>query len=112
MTAPTAGTSGCCRSHFTMRRNSCMSSVRTLTSDRRNDQELMHGSSRTRPKPNEAITRHRSLDDPATAREFLHKVGEGVYISDLQGRVLDANPAFLEIFGVASLRDLAVSRGQ
>jgi diguanylate cyclase (GGDEF)-like protein/PAS domain S-box-containing protein len=57
--------------------------------------------------PNESISRHRSLDDAATAREFLRNVGEGVYISDLKGRVLDANPAFLEIFGVASLTELS-----
>ncbi|MFN8581108.1 MAG: sensor domain-containing diguanylate cyclase [Gemmatimonadaceae bacterium] len=51
-------------------------------------------------------TRHRSLDDPATAHAFLRDVQEGVYISDLQGRILDANPAFLEMFGVASLDEL------
>jgi diguanylate cyclase (GGDEF)-like protein/PAS domain S-box-containing protein len=56
---------------------------------------------------NAAVTRHRSLDDAATAREFLRNVGEGVYISDLSGRVLDANPAFLEIFGVTSLAELS-----
>ena len=39
--------------------------------------------------PNETLSRHRSLDDPATARGFLRNVGEGVYISDLQGHVLD-----------------------
>ncbi|MEP7344946.1 MAG: sensor domain-containing diguanylate cyclase [Gemmatimonadaceae bacterium] len=58
-------------------------------------------------EPNDPISSHRSLDDAATAREFLHKVGEGIYISDLKGRILDANPAFLEIFGVASLTELA-----
>jgi len=57
-------------------------------------------------KPNELLSRHRNLDDPATAREFLRKLGEGVYISDLTGRVLDANPAFLEIFGLASMHEL------
>ncbi|MFN8570576.1 MAG: sensor domain-containing diguanylate cyclase [Gemmatimonadaceae bacterium] len=51
--------------------------------------------------------RHRSLDDPTTARDFLRDVQEGVYISDLKGHVLDANPAFLEIFGVASLDELS-----
>ncbi|MBV6520176.1 MAG: hypothetical protein MNPFHGCM_00281 [Gemmatimonadaceae bacterium] len=60
-----------------------------------------------RSDPSEGRPRYRTLDDPSTAREFLRKVGEGVYISDLAGRILDANPAFLDIFGVASLDELA-----
>lgn len=57
-------------------------------------------------KSTDATTRHRSLDDPVTARDFLRNLQEGVYISDLSGRVLDANPAFLEIVGVGSLAEL------
>ncbi len=57
-----------------------------------------------KPQPS---ARHRSLDDPTTARDFLRDVQEGVYISDLKGQVLDANPAFLEIFGVSSLEELS-----
>lgn len=59
-----------------------------------------------RARKNDNRSRHRSLDDAATARDFLRNVGEGVYISDLSGKVIDANPAFLEIFGVESLADL------
>jgi len=48
----------------------------------------------------------RSLDDPETMRLLIRSIGEGIYITDSQGRFLDANPAFLEIFGVASLQEL------
>lgn len=48
----------------------------------------------------------RSLDDPETLRLLIRSIGEGIYITDSQGRFLDANPAFLEIFGVASLEEL------
>ena len=52
------------------------------------------------------LARH-SLQDPATLRELVGKLREGVYISNLQGRILDANPAFLRICGLASLDALA-----
>lgn len=55
---------------------------------------------------NEGSNRHQSLDDAETARDFLRKVGVGVYITDLSGHVLDANPAFLEILGVTSLAEM------
>jgi diguanylate cyclase (GGDEF)-like protein/PAS domain S-box-containing protein len=48
----------------------------------------------------------RSLDDPETLRLLIRSIGEGIYITDSAGRFLDANPAFLEIFGVSSLADL------
>ena len=48
----------------------------------------------------------RSLDDPETLRLLIRSIGEGIYITDTEGRFLDANPAFLEIFGVASLAEL------
>jgi diguanylate cyclase (GGDEF)-like protein/PAS domain S-box-containing protein len=48
----------------------------------------------------------RSLDDPETLRLLIRSIGEGIYITDSAGRFLDANAAFLEIFGVASLTDL------
>ena len=48
----------------------------------------------------------RSLDDPETLRLLIRSIGEGIYITDSQGRFLDANAAFLEIFGVASLEEL------
>ncbi len=48
----------------------------------------------------------RSLDDPETLRLLIRSIGEGIYITDSQGRFLDANAAFLEIFGVSSLLEL------
>ena len=51
--------------------------------------------------------RYRSLSDPESLREFARMLGEGIYITTPEGRILDANPAFLEMFGVNSLADLA-----
>ena len=47
----------------------------------------------------------RSLADPESLREFAKNLGEGIYITTPEGRILDANPAFLETFGVDSLGD-------
>ncbi|NWF99661.1 MAG: sensor domain-containing diguanylate cyclase [Thermoanaerobaculaceae bacterium] len=48
----------------------------------------------------------RSLGDARTLARFVHNLKEGVYITDASGRILDANPAFLEMFGVPSLAEL------
>jgi len=48
-----------------------------------------------------------NLQDPATLRELVGNLREGVYVSNLQGRILDANPAFLRMCGLASLDELA-----
>ena len=60
------------------------------------------------PSNTEKVDRRsvRSLDDPETLRLLIRSIGEGIYITDSAGRFLDANAAFLEIFGVASLTDL------
>jgi diguanylate cyclase (GGDEF)-like protein/PAS domain S-box-containing protein len=50
-------------------------------------------------------SRYRSLSDPESLREFAKNLGEGIYITTPDGRILDANPAFLEMFGVESLVD-------
>ena len=52
-------------------------------------------------------SRYRSLSDPESLREFARNLGEGIYITTPEGRILDANPAFLEMFGVRSLDDFA-----
>lgn len=52
------------------------------------------------------MTRYRSLDDPGTFRLFVRNLEEGIYITSPDGELLDANPAMLEIFGVASLEEL------
>jgi PAS domain S-box-containing protein len=48
----------------------------------------------------------RKLTDGGTARLFLERLREGVYISTPAGEILDANPAFLSILGVSSLEAL------
>jgi diguanylate cyclase (GGDEF)-like protein/PAS domain S-box-containing protein len=48
-----------------------------------------------------------SLRDPSTLRELVGNLREGVYVSNLQGRILDANPAFLRMFGLAGPDELA-----
>jgi diguanylate cyclase (GGDEF)-like protein/PAS domain S-box-containing protein len=50
--------------------------------------------------------RFRSLSDPRTLSELALRLKEGIYITTLDGEIVDANPAFLEMFGVDSLEDL------
>ena len=47
------------------------------------------------------------LSDVETLRAFVAKLREGVYITSEDGRILDANRAFLEMFGMSSLAELA-----
>jgi len=56
--------------------------------------------------PSDDRRRYRSLDDPETLRLLAHSLGEGIYVTDRDGHILDCNPAFLEIFGVSSLKEL------
>lgn len=51
-------------------------------------------------------TRFRSLSDPDSLREFAKNLREGIYITTRDGRILDANHAFLEMFGVRSIAEL------
>ena len=51
-------------------------------------------------------SRFTSLSDPRTLERFVQNLGEGIYITNEEGEILDANPAFLRIFGVESLDDL------
>ena len=50
--------------------------------------------------------RFRSLSDPETLAKFAQNLGEGIYITNQKGDILDANPAFLKIFGVATVEEL------
>jgi diguanylate cyclase (GGDEF)-like protein/PAS domain S-box-containing protein len=59
------------------------------------------GSSGSKPS-----SRFQSLSDPDNLREFAKNLREGIYISTRDGRILDANPAFLQLYGVASLAEL------
>ncbi len=51
-------------------------------------------------------TRLRSLSDAETLRALVGNLREGIYVSNVKGDVLDANKAFLDMIGVASLDEL------
>jgi len=46
------------------------------------------------------------LRDPWALAEFVRNIQEGVYVTTTDGRILDANPAFLRMLGVGSLAEL------
>jgi len=54
--------------------------------------------------------RYDSLSDPKTLALFVERLDAGIYITDAEGRFLDANPAFLRLFGLASKEELASAR--
>ena len=54
--------------------------------------------------------RFRSLDDPDTLLLIVQNLEEGIYITNATGEILDANPAFLRMFGVSSVSELAKFR--
>ena len=60
----------------------------------------------TKKQSTPAHPRFRSLSDPETLAKFAQNLGEGIYITNEEGEVLDANPAFLSIFGVATLEEM------
>jgi diguanylate cyclase (GGDEF)-like protein/PAS domain S-box-containing protein len=51
-------------------------------------------------------SRFRSLSDPESLREFARNLREGIYITTRDGRILDANPAFIEMFGLSTLAEM------
>jgi diguanylate cyclase (GGDEF)-like protein/PAS domain S-box-containing protein len=57
-------------------------------------------------KPASTRSRFRSLSDPETLARITQTLGEGIYITNTKGEILDANPAFLRIFGVSSVEAL------
>jgi diguanylate cyclase (GGDEF)-like protein/PAS domain S-box-containing protein len=62
--------------------------------------------SRPRPARKPKTKRFRSLSDLNTLSELALRLKEGIYITTLDGDIVDANPAFLEMFGVESLDEL------
>ena len=46
-----------------------------------------------------------SLQDPSSLRELVQNLHEGIYVTNRDGRILDGNPAFLEILGVSSIEE-------
>jgi len=47
-----------------------------------------------------------SLTDPSTVTELVQRLREGIYVTNRAGDILDANPAFLDMFGADSLEEL------
>jgi diguanylate cyclase (GGDEF)-like protein/PAS domain S-box-containing protein len=60
----------------------------------------------TKPTPAPTPRPLQSLDDPSTLRELARYLREGLYVTDSGGRLLDANAAFAEIAGAASVDEL------
>ena len=50
--------------------------------------------------------RHRSLQDADSLRALVANLREGIYIANARGEILDANPAFCQMLGVADLAEL------
>ncbi|HVZ78143.1 MAG TPA: sensor domain-containing diguanylate cyclase [Gemmatimonadaceae bacterium] len=53
------------------------------------------------------MPRSRSLSDLDTLKQFAQNLEEGLYVATADDRILDANPAFLELVGVQSVAELA-----
>lgn len=47
----------------------------------------------------------RRLEDHQSLRVLVERLREGIYITNLRGEILDANPAFLEMVGLADLAE-------
>lgn len=47
-----------------------------------------------------------SLRDPDTIGQLVERILDGVYLTDRDGAVVDANPTFLEMFGYGSVEEL------
>jgi diguanylate cyclase (GGDEF)-like protein/PAS domain S-box-containing protein len=62
--------------------------------------------SRLKPARKPKKKSFRSLSDPKTLSELALRLKEGIYITTLDGEIVDANPAFIELFGVESLEEL------
>jgi PAS domain-containing protein len=56
--------------------------------------------SRAAPSRKQKTKRFRNLRDPNTLSELALRLKEGIYITTMDGDIIDANPAFLEMFGV------------
>ena len=47
-----------------------------------------------------------SLRDPATLRALIETLAEGTYVAAPDGRIVDANPAFMEMVGAKTIEEL------
>jgi diguanylate cyclase (GGDEF)-like protein/PAS domain S-box-containing protein len=52
----------------------------------------------------------RTLSDPQTLAIFAQNLQEGIYITNETGEILDANPAFLEMFGIPTMEEMRKHR--
>ncbi|HVO19679.1 MAG TPA: sensor domain-containing diguanylate cyclase [Anaeromyxobacter sp.] len=59
-----------------------------------------------------ARARRFSLSSPQTLRDLVLNLREGVYITNADGAILDANPALLALFGLRSVAELSHRRVQ
>lgn len=50
-------------------------------------------------------SRFSRLDDAEALRRFVRDLREGIYVTDARGTIVDGNPAFLAMLGVASLEE-------
>ncbi len=50
-------------------------------------------------------SRFSRLDDAEALRRFVRDLREGIYVTDEEDRIVDGNPSFLAMLGVASLKD-------
>jgi diguanylate cyclase (GGDEF)-like protein/PAS domain S-box-containing protein len=50
--------------------------------------------------------RFSSLSDPDSLRQLIENLREGIYITTRDGRLLDCNPAFLDLVGIRSVEEL------
>lgn len=53
-----------------------------------------------------------SLKDPSALRKILDTISEGTYVASPDGRILDANPAFLQMMGAGSIEDMEGHGGE
>ena len=52
------------------------------------------------------MSRFCSLDDPETLRRIARHTGQGLYITQRDGTIVDANPAFRALLGTTTLEEL------
>ena len=64
---------------------------------------------KSRGKRRSALSRLTSL---ATLRALVSRLNEGIYITNRDGLILDANPAFLDMLGIGSLEELRRMRAE
>lgn len=63
-------------------------------------------------KPVEPDQLQISLKDPKAFRRILDAISEGTYVASPDGRILDANPAFLQMMGAGSIEDMEGHDGE